>query len=268
MKRFKPLLAGAVGIVMTCFASLLLIGSVHAQPLYVSASSAQYMTYVEVLQVTNTSGDTGNIVSRTTTSPTPISDEIDLPVIAGQGEGMGIITHAIANANSFTDSDQTGWGFANAEAVSQISFSPLVDQTQNLNISVYALGAGLGTRNYTAGQITLLDLTLNSELWNYSWNVYGPDWVPVPVPSGDNIPWDSDGYTANFSFDTDFFASDQYELTMITCSDAGDDSESVQIQLTGLQVVPEPSTAAFLALCGISLAIYNIRSRSRVRQQT
>jgi hypothetical protein len=85
--------------------------------------------------------------------------------------------------------------------------------------------------------------------------------VPIQVSSGNNIPWDSDGSTANFNLATDFRASDQYELTMIVCSNAGDDDESVQIRLTGLQEtglqeIPEPSTGLLLAMSVAALAIY------------
>jgi hypothetical protein len=262
MKRSKSSQAGVVIIPLACFMSLLLIARVSAQSLYVTVSSAQYTTFVEVFQATNSGNNAGNIVSRTTTTSSPISDEIDLPIIAGPGEGD--ITHAIANAGLFGMSDQTGWGFANAEAVSQICFSPLADQTETLNIQISIDGSPSFV--WTGGQIRLLDLTANSELWNYSWNAGGSGSVPVEVPLGDNIPWDSlDSSYANFSLDTDFLASDQYELTMIVCSNAGDDSEFAQVQLTGLQVVPEPSTVLLLALCGPTLAILRRRRCTKRR---
>jgi hypothetical protein len=238
---------------MAGFIPLLLIGNVHAQPLSVDISSSQYLTYVEVLQVTNDSSDIGNVVSRTTTSPVPISDEIDLPILVGQGKGS--ITHAIANAGLFGVSDQTGWGFANAEAVSQLWFSPLADHTQTLNVQINA-SSGFSP-DFTAGQIRLSDLTANSEVWNYSWNAGGSGMVPVPVPSGNNIPWETlSPTTANFDLDTDFLASDEYELTMIVCSNAGDDSESAQIQVTGVEAVPEPSSVCLVlpALLGLTAA--------------
>ena len=257
MKRSKSSQAGVVGIPLACFMSLLFIGRISAQPLYVTVSSAQYMAYVEVFQATTSENNSGNVVSRTTTTSSPISDEIDLPIIVGPGAGG--VTHAISNTGLFGMSDQTGWGFANAEAVSQVWFSPLVDQTQTLNIQISAQGA-TQPQKFTAGQVSLLDLTANSELWNYSWNQGGSVSVPVEVPSGNKIPWDSlDSSYANFSLDTDFMASDQYELTMIVCSNAGDDSEFAQVQLTGLQVVPEPSIVLLLTLCGTTLAILRRR---------
>jgi hypothetical protein len=239
------------------FILFLLIGNLYAQPIYVTASSAQYLTYVRVDQPTGTGPD--NIVTRTTTSPNPISDEIDLPVLVVFGQGA--ITHAIANAGLFNVSDQTGWGFAQAEAVSQLWFSPLADQTQTLTIQILADGR-MGDPAYTSGQISLFDLTANSEVWGYNWDYAGSIYFPVPVSSGGSIPGDflSSG-TADFSLDTDFLASHQYELTLLVGSAAGDDSEMVQIQLAGLQLVPEPSGVCLLVLAvlGLSTARHKIR---------
>ena len=211
------------------------------------------MTYVEAEGSPNT---TYPAISRTTTSLFPISDEIDQPLLAGFGApGTNL---AIASAGLFEVSDQTGYGMANAEAVSQIWFSPLVGRTQTLNIQIYAEGDG--NISWTAGQISLLDLTANSELWNYSWNGIGSPPVPVGVPPGNNVPWNLQYPTeANFNSDTDFLASDQYELTMIACFNAANDFPTAQIQLTGLQVVPEPSTVLLLALCGNTLVVLRQR---------
>ncbi|HTQ50158.1 MAG TPA: hypothetical protein VMJ12_05565 [Candidatus Acidoferrales bacterium] len=230
-----------------CFFSFVVIRSLPAQPLSVAVSGTEYTTYVEAQgQPTTTYAP----VSRTTISSSPISDEIDAPIDPGTFGGP-TITHALANAGLFEVSDQTGWGFANASATSQLWFSPLVDQTQIIRLQINAVGA-TRPQEFTGGQVSLLDLTSDSELWNYNWSVeVGPN-----VGSG-NVPWDpADPSTANFSLDTDFLASDNYELTMQTYSNAGDDTESVQIQLSGLQAVPEPSSVCLilLALAGLPAA--------------
>jgi hypothetical protein len=222
-----------------CFGLLLFVGSIHAQSLIVAVSSAQFTTYVEAEGYPVAAYPP---ISRTTTASSPVYDEIDLPC---PEYFPNVTNHALANAGLLVVSAQTGWGVANASATSQLLFSPLSDQTQTVGININ-FEAGLP---YTDGSISLLDLTSNSELWNYSWN--GPFSAPV------NFSWDpSFGIgLANINVDTDFLASHQYELTMMTGSNAGDDSENVQILLTGLVAVPEPSTALFLAMCGASFII-------------
>jgi hypothetical protein len=218
-----------------CFGLLLFVGSLYAQSLIVAVSSGQFTTYVEA------SDGSGTIESRTTPSASPISDEIDLPI---PWAGPTATNHAIANAVLFAASVQTGWGSAEAGATSQLLFSPLVDQIQTVGIHISCGGLSVSD----GGSVSLLDLTSNTEFWNYSWGIaYSP-------PA--NFPWDSGPYsTANFNVNTDFLASDQYELTMMTASQAGSDDESAQIQLTGLVAVPEPSTTLFLAMCGASFVI-------------
>jgi hypothetical protein len=232
-----------------CLMSLLFVGSVYAQPLDVAVSSAQYTTYVEA---EGWPPDTYPPISRTTVSSFPISDELDFPT-AYSGPPSFVTNHAIACAGLFLVSDQTGWGMANASATSQLWFSPLADQTQSIGIQILAFG-DRGPLAFTGGQISLLDLTTNSELWNYSWNENG---LVGPLTGAGNVPWDpADPSTADFTINTDFLASHQYELTIMTDSNAGDDDQSVQIQLTGSEVVPEPSSVCLLlmALLGLPAA--------------
>jgi hypothetical protein len=234
------------------FGLLLFVGSIYAQSLIVAVSRAQFATYVEA------QGDPVAIyppLSKTTTSVSPVKEEIDRP----ETEYFPHATdHAIASAGLLGVSVQTGWGVANASATSQLWFSPLVDQTQIVGINInFEAGSP-----YTDGSISLLDLTSNSELWNYNWNFI--NYAPA------DFSWDpSVGIgLANINVDTDFLALHQYELTMMTASNAGDDSESVQIQLTGLvavSAVPEPSTTLFLAMCGASLMIFRRLRKSSTK---
>jgi hypothetical protein len=233
-----------VGFV-TCFGLFFFVGSIHAQPLSVQVSGAQFTTYVEAHGVVAAQPPVYSDVSRTTILASPISDEIAQPY---QEYFPTATNYAIAQAGLLVVYAQAGWGGANAEATSQLWFSPLSDQTQTIGIQLSRGGLSFdGT-----GSISLLDLTSNTELWNYSWDYYGPV----------NFVWDPDsGFSASLNVDTDFLASDQYELTMIAESQAGDDDGSAQIQLTGLNAVPEPSTTLFLAGCGISLMIFRRQRR-------
>jgi hypothetical protein len=225
------------------FIPLFLIGNLHAQPLSVAVFSAQYTTYVEA------EGTPTSIyppVSRTTVSAFPISDQIAMPLT--EGFGAGGTNYAVASTSPFGVSDRTGWGFANASATSQLWFSPAADRTQTIGIQIYAIGASQPCM-FTGGQISLLDLTTSSEVWNYNWSVN-----VSPNAGLGNVPWDlSDQSMANFNVDTGFLSSHQYELTMTVNSSAGDDTEIAQVQLIGLQAIPEPSSVRLLLLAAPGL---------------
>ena len=238
--KFSSLFRTTIVWCLTCFGSLLFVGSVCGQSLIVAVSSAQYVTYVEAKGYPVT---TYPDISRTTTSPSPISDEIELPnyeyadLFGGPSTDYGIADAGLYGVSSATRT------VGNASASSQLLFSPLVDKTQAIVIQFTTSGQWLQN---TAATISLSDLTSGLELWSYS--IYDNNVLPLVFASGNGV--------GVLNLDTDFLSSDQYELTMMTSSNAGDDSESVQIQLTGLQAVPEPSTSLLLAMCGTSLMIF------------
>jgi hypothetical protein len=218
--------------VLACSVSLIAIGGAGAAPLNVYVSNAQYTTYVD-----DTSEVDSTEITRTTVSATPpLTDEIYMPTIYD-----GVTNHVIATADLLSVSDQTYLGRGNASATSQLWFTPAANQTQTIGFNFYALGAN-GGHPYTSGHATLLDLTASSTVWSYGWEL---------GPTSDNVPWDIYGNTANFTVNTSFDSSHQYELDMTTFSNSADDAEIVSIQLTGL-AVPEPSsTGLFLmALAG------------------
>jgi hypothetical protein len=225
MKQPKQFHSLFVIMALTCLMPTLFTSQVRAQSLSVSAYSAQYTTYVEASGYDATTGPIP-AVSRNNVSAAPISDELSFPV-----SWVPTTNYAIANAGLLSSYTHAGWGIANASATSQLWFSPLSDQTQTIGIHISCSGLSVGD----GGSVSLLDLTSNTEFWNYNWGI---DFQPPA-----NFPWDSsEAYgTANFDVETDFLASDQYEVTITTISNAGDDNASAQIQLTGLQVVPEPA---------------------------
>jgi hypothetical protein len=213
-----------------CFLLPLLMGAAHSQPLDIIVSSAQYTTYV---QGQGWPVETYPPTSRTTISSFPISDELEFPI----EYSPGVTNHAIAGAGLFEVWAQVGWGVANASATSQLRFSPLVDQIQTIGIQISAPLL----HGFSSGSVILLDVTSNSELWNYSFSYF----------SSGNIPWDSGSRysgTATFELATEFLASDQYELTMVAGGNAGDDTAIDHIQLTGLQVIPELSSVRLLLM--------------------
>ena len=216
---------------------LLFICRTFGQPLNIAVSSAQYSTWVYGRDT-----DTNGLppISRTTISSSPISDGIDAisPLVP-------FTNHADASAGLFEVSVFTDWayGSAAAQATNQLWFSPLVDQVQ---------AVGLQFSNqfdyvFTYGSISLLDLTANSKLWNYYWTGGG-----YGYPTN-NLGVSGGPINVNFNVDTDFLASHQYLLTMTVGSSAKDDGEIADIQLTGLQVVPEPSSVCLLLVALLAL---------------
>ena len=192
---------------LIAFLFLVASGAFAQPPLYVAISQSQFTTFTSVsiaggpISIPPTPGIT---VSRTNTSTSPISDEIDQTIPIYQTGAAGGVTHAIANTSYFGVSDETGWGFATASASSQIWFSPVADETTSIGVQI--LAESETEYYYTAGSITLVDLTANTQLWNYTWNGI--------VGGLDNIPWDNSSgvESANLNLETSFLASDQYEL--------------------------------------------------------
>jgi hypothetical protein len=210
------------------------LASVYGQPLDIAVSDAQYTTYVEAYGSIGGSSTQDLQYQRTTTSSVPINDEIDVTFYEPLAPSFYTSCKSIASAGLFSDSSSAGWGIANASATSQLWFSPLEDQSQMVTITYDDTSA-----RGDLGSLSLVDLTTGSELWNFGWSFSFAN----SVTPGDE-----------FELETTFVASDQYELTMNVQTSAGHDSDSNQIQLAGLQVVPEPATVGFAVVCGLCIA--------------
>jgi hypothetical protein len=140
---------------------------------------------------------------------------------------------------------------ASAIATNQIQFSPLMDATQTVGLRFF----GWNEWYYSAGSVRLFDATAGVELWNYGWEGQDRRNVPWIDPVG-GTDWRA---AAALNPETDFLASHQYELTMYTVTGANHDDQRILIQLTGLEVIPEPSTTLLLAVCGAALVILRRR---------
>jgi len=224
-------------------AGLLLTFSAEAQPLNIQVLDAQYATLVSAAVRTNFpfSSDVETI-SRLSVSAEPANDELIVP---GVPDLFGSGGRASARSSLFEVEGYTSAHYnvrAYAGATNQIWFSPMVDQDQSVDIE-FSRG---NLWQYTSGSVQLYDMTSDSEVWTYGWFSFGPD--------VGTIPW-IDDYTAQLLLPTSFMASHQYELTMSTWMDAADDSEVALIRLTGLQVIPEPSTTLLLAAFGAVLLL-------------
>lgn len=224
--------------------SLIFLGSAHSQSLNIAVSSVQYSTTVSYQYYPDAGGATA---SRTTTSPSPISDEfISLDPFFGGFNNVAMASNSLFGMQVHTDAPGKDSGFDASSSI-QMTFLPLVDQNQTINIQF------INTANieFTSGAVSLLDLSSNTELLDYVW----PSSINEPFG---NVPFINDGsgnFNANLNVDISFLASDEYELIMQTSSNANGDDEFSQIQLSGLQPVPEPSSASLMVLALLVLPI-------------
>lgn len=244
-------------------ALFVLFGLTAQAQVAVNILNGQFTTYLEVPDISDFD-TTPNYydTSRTMVSASPVSDEMSLWVTdsdgsiapydgipnnfwAGQASSTADIFDISVNAGVAAPTHDNAW----AKATSQIVFTPLVNQTQMINVAMWWPGEGAD------GQISLIDLTSNTQLWLYS---YGLD-----IVGGANWPYTADTGVDPLNIETSFSSSDVYELTIqADCFDdyAGAGS-STYMNLSGLQVVPEPSTSLLLAMCGTSLMIFRRQRR-------
>ena len=229
----------------------------------INVLNSQYTTYV---MVQGTDGESGTITqagdfelwpwgnSRMTVSPVPTSDEMYAPVSGVLSAQAGTETFGVSAYSSMAGLEHAvdvaaGAHNATAGAESEIWFSPTTSGTANIELDFAAAYEWA----YSAGAVSLIDLTSSQTLWNYGW----------PSATG-TVPWN--GYpgepvSATLSLETDFNATDSYALDMYTQTFSDQDHELTSIQLSGLEVVsepatfvPEPSTFLHLGsgLCGLA----------------
>ena len=126
--------------------------------------------------------------------------------------------------------------------MANIKFTSLIDQPIGLNFS-----RG-GRYFYTAGWVTLTDLTLNSTSWSYGWS----QWT-------NNVPWQVEWpLNAEFGAGEPLVASHDYELQMALSSNAGSDSQFAHIGV----IVPEPAASRLLLL-----ALLGMPAASRISRR-
>jgi hypothetical protein len=236
----------------------------------INVLNSQYTTYVMVQGTNGESGTTaqagdfelwpwGN--SRMTVSPAPISDEMYAPVSGLLSAQAGTETFGVSAYSSMGGLEHevdaaAGAHNATAGAESEIWFSPTTSGTANIELD-FAVAYNW---EYSAGSVSLIDLTSSQTLWNYGWYLL----------SG-TVPWSSPyggSGVATLALETDFKATDSYALTMYTQTFSDYDAEQVSIQLSGLEVapgspafVPEPSTFVLVGLGVMFLLTLNRHAR-------
>jgi hypothetical protein len=152
------------------------------------------------------------------------------------------------------------WGHAWAHAISDITFSPQSDEVANLTLGATVSG---NWYYYTAGFVSLVDLTSAQPLWYYAWNSPGSG-TGRPEPSWNydirgTIPLASNNNPAFVTQETSLTEGHQYELVMYSACDANGDWEGLSMNVLGLEVIPEPSSLTLLGLGSLALVIVNRR---------
>lgn len=214
--------------------------------------NTQYTTFVSS-KIWSESGDIFE-TTRTHSSSTPINDSIHGEVVYGSRTFTG---DAGADAGLFEVSayGSTKMLAQQASARSELTFSPVFNGSQNIAIDF----VGDYEWYFSDGLVSLFDLTLNQEIWNYSWSLMGQGTVPWLSAGGDP------NATAALSLDT-FLADDHtYNLTMSTGIYSNGDAELINMRLSGLETVPVPEPATILlfgiGMIGLVCSFYRAGSR-------
>ena len=194
-----------------------------------------------------------DLESRTTESSAPISDSL-------VSEAAWFNARADADLlriSSYAASDYPLHESATASAKSELSFSPEDSALVPISIKV----TGWGHWYFSLGSVALYDLTTGTTLWNIDWN----------GESG-TMPWSVQGDeeprgTAALTINTELLESHDYQLTLFSWVNSQEPSSPhILMQVSGIEVVPEPSVIALMSLSGIGLiAAHSRRQVKRAR---
>lgn len=181
-----------------------------------------------------------NLETRSTESVVPINDSF-------MSQETLLIAHAEADLlriSTFAAADYPNYDTASASAKSEITFSPAANTLMPIGIEAI----GWDHWYFSIGNVSLVDVTTGTTLWDFAWDGL----------SG-TMPWLDQGgvepkATASLALNTELFESHDYRLTMFTSVNSQEPSlPQILIQVTGIQVVPEPTVFALVVLAGIGL---------------
>ncbi len=217
----------------------------QATPLEITVLNANYTAAVGWLCATDyvtASSGLSSIISPSPASNMYINQNSGLPLYNDKWAEAEASLFGISGYTS-TAGGIEGFGqstASSATANTDLLFSPLSSGTTTISLDFF----GANEWYYSDGYASLHDVTANQTLWNYGWEAMGQGTVPW-TNNYDGVAWQSH---AGVSVDTDFDASHTYELVLNTHTDSNGDTQSVQIQLSGIEAVPEPSTFALIGL--------------------
>ena len=239
MNRFKCYLPIVFSLAFTV--------SVSASPVGVTLRDAQYTTFVS----RGVWGIEGlNLESRTNESGMPIADSLvsETAWLNSRAEA------SLFRISSYAASDYPLHDLATASADAKLTFSPIASAVVPLSIEV----TGWGHWYFSIGSVALYDVTAGTTLWNYEWN--GQSGTMPWLEQGSEEPRGS----AVLTIDTELLESHDYRLTLFSWVNSQEPSAPhIQMQVKGIEVVPEPSAIAFLSLAGLALVVFR-RSKGSV----
>jgi hypothetical protein len=234
------------------FACLLASGNVAAQ-MEISILRTQYQTDLrtEVVQFQPPPPPSSCCTIRSGETQTQRSNQ---PIIGAElaptqrifAKGTADTFFVSTSTSGLIDTTKEVDGTARAVARTDLTFSPLADGLAPLKFEI----ALTDTVTYSAGFMSLRDLTLDQDMAYYYWR--GRIGPIADIPSGTNIP----GFhfeaspRVDVSAGAQLFDSHDYALTVFTTTDANDDFQAVSIRTVGL--IPEPETWAMM-LAGLGV---------------
>jgi hypothetical protein len=256
MRRWGVSIAVQPAAVLLAAAGLI---AASAQAVEIVVVDAKYSTDLSIM--VNKEADpapphddlTSTVTTQTTTSFTPISNELRF---GGTPEPWDLRL-AKATADTFSISTETYSGPAGtreqqwATADSMVSFTVLQDAATTL-----ALEFGFIFPPTSEGFVSLFDCTLGRSLFSYWWTgIYGV-WQT-------NIPWDYANGRASFGEEPLLLASHTYELKLhATAVSTTNDGTRASISVTGFESIaapiPEPEAYAltFAGLIAVGIAAF------------
>jgi hypothetical protein len=240
---------------------LLASDTASAEPISIELLSATFTTQVATWTSLNATPHT-----RETTSSTPLSDSllaasIPNPAFPWIPSFVGAIAETDffrVHANTATLPSLTPpfWS-ALSVAKTELMFSPLTSATTTIGLTLTTAGSN---DFWSEGTMSLYDVTANQYVWNHGWDATPLVDTQFGPPEYGHLLNGTPLNLGPLHIDTAFDLSHQYRLTLYTLTHAQNDRQNITLEVSGLHVVPEPST---LWLVGIGVAVSVGRHRRR-----
>jgi hypothetical protein len=244
---------------------LLSVSTASADPITINLLSAMFTTRVATWTSFNAIPDT-----RESTSSAPLSDSLLAPGSVtpfSLRDSIGAIAetdifrvHADTTSTSYPELGPIWSSLSMAK--SELLFAPTATGLATIGLSLTKAGSN---DFWSEGTVSLFDITANEFLWNHGWDVAAFPGNPLfGPPEYGHFLNGTPLNTGPLALDTAFDASHQYQLTLYTLTHSQNDTQNITLEVSGLHVVPEPST---LWLVGLGLIGFASLAGRTSRQQ-